>query len=527
MITLKNIQYIHPNGNLLFSNVNLALLAHDKAALIGNNGCGKSTLLQIIAGRLSPSAGSVAVSSKPFYVPQLAGQSGFATIAEALQVERKLEALRRILGGEASVDNFAALDDDWSIEERCMEALSEWGIYPSSLDAELEKLSGGEKMKLFLAGIKIHNPAVLLLDEPTNHLDAASRNLLYERIAATSAAMLIVSHDRTLLDLLSPVCELGPKGIDIYGGNYTFFREAKEAKNNAFADELHDKEKALRKAKSTEREVAERRGRQNSRQKDTGMPKILIGRRKSAAENTTAKLKEAHSAKVASLAREIDALRKDSPTDEAMKFGFQPPALHRGKTLIEASDLSFAWPGGELLWGGGVDFRISAGERVRIVGSNGSGKTTFIRILLGELEPVGGSVMRAEGMEYVYVDQDYSLVAPSLSIYDQAQAFNDSSLPEHEVKTRLNRFLFKSESWRQPCASLSGGEKMRLTLCCLSLRSSSPDLIILDEPTNNLDIRNMDMLASAVNEYKGAVIIVSHDLCFLERAEVFELGIEG
>ncbi|MDR2534144.1 MAG: ATP-binding cassette domain-containing protein [Tannerellaceae bacterium] len=527
MITLKNIEYIHPNGNLLFSGASLALLHRDKAALIGNNGSGKSTLLQIIAGRLPASSGSLSVAARPFYAPQLAGQTTFTTIAAALQVERKFQALREILAGNTSADNFAALDDDWNLEERCMEALSEWGVYPTSISSRFENLSGGEKMKIILAGIKIHNPAIALLDEPTNHLDAAGRNLLYERIEASRATMIIVSHDRALLEMLSPVCELGPKGIDIYGGNYTFFREQKEAKNNAFADELHDKEKALRKARATEREVSERRQRQSSRQKDTGMPTILVGRRKAAAENTTAKLKDAHAAKINALTHEVGALRKDSPSCEVMKFGFSPPAINRGKTLICASGVWLRGPNGSSLPNAPADFSISAGERVRIVGANGSGKTTFIRILLGELEPGGGSVTRTGGIVYAYVDQNYSLVDAGRGIYAQAQLFNDSALPEHEVKTRLNRFLFSPGSWQQPCALLSGGEKMRLTLCCLTLRSSSPDLLILDEPANNLDIRSMDMFAAAVNEYEGALIIVSHDLCFVERvkgAREFSIG---
>ncbi|MDR2498927.1 MAG: ATP-binding cassette domain-containing protein [Tannerellaceae bacterium] len=531
MITLRNIQYIHPNHDVLFADVNLSLISRQKAALTGNNGSGKSTLLRIAAGLLRPAAGAVESASPPFHIPQLAGQFNHISIAEALRIEHKLQAFLRILEGHASEDNFNILNDDWNIEERCMAALAEWGLHPPTLEYPLIQMSGGEKMKVFLAGISLHKPDIILLDEPTNHLDAAARSLLYEHIEASTSTWLIVSHDRRLLNLLNPICELSAKKLNIYGGNYTFYREQKASEAKAFANDLREKEKELRKARASEREMSERRQRQSSRadksRNKAGLPTILLNRRRDSAENTSARLKETHADKVDSIARELADLRKETPGPEAMKFGFKPPTVHCGKTLVEASELLFAYAEGLLLWPKPLSFRIAGGDRMRIAGPNGAGKSTLLRLILGELEPVAGKIMRADQIRTLCVDQDYSLLNGSISLYEQAQLCNESSLAEHEVKIRLARFLFGQGDWNKLCGELSGGEKMRLTLCCLTLGEASPDLIVLDEPTNNLDIQNMEILVSAINEYSGALVVVSHDHTFVEEiGAIVELSIE-
>jgi ATPase subunit of ABC transporter with duplicated ATPase domains len=152
-------------------------------------------------------------------------------------------------------------------------------------------------------------------------------------------------------------------------------------------------------------------------------------------------------------------------------------------------------------------------------GLNGSGKTTLVKIILGKLESQTGTVYRSDN-KVIYIDQDYSLIDNHLSVYEQAQQFNVSALQEHELKIRLNRFLFTKDDWDKSCSALSGGEKMRLILCCLTIRNQSPDIIILDEPTNNLDIQNIEILTAAINEYQGTLIVVSHDETFLEQIKI-------
>src|SRR5574343_1263283 len=198
MLILQNISYTHPNKDLLFSDINLTVNNHEKTALIGNNGAGKSTLLKIIAKELQPSNGQISVETEPFFVPQIFGQFNHLTIAEALKIDKKLNALKEILAGTTSEENFNLLNDDWTIENRCNDTLQHWQLTDLDLSQKMETLSGGQKTKVFLAGISIHQPELILLHKPSNHMDIASRQLLYDFVQNTKSTLITVSHDRKL-----------------------------------------------------------------------------------------------------------------------------------------------------------------------------------------------------------------------------------------------------------------------------------------------------------------------------------------
>lgn len=522
MLTLQNISYTHPNKDLLFSDINLTVNNYEKTALIGNNGVGKSTLLKIIAGELQPTNGQICVETEPYYVPQIFGQFNHLTIAQALRIEDKLNALTEILKGNTSEENFNLLNDDWTIEDRCTEALSYWQLNDLDLSQKMEALSGGQKTKVFLAGISIHQPELILLDEPSNHLDIASRQLLYDFVQNTKSTLIIVSHDRKLLNLLTSICELNKNGIKAYGGNYDFYKEQKQIENNALSQDIQSKEKALRKAKEKERETMERQQKLDSRgkgkQEKSGVARIMMNTLRNNAENSTSKLKSVHAEKIGGLSQDLQELRSSLPDIDKMKFGFDNSALHKGKVLFRATDINFGYDN-KPLWRNNLTFQITSGERIALKGKNGSGKTTLINLILGNLELQTGTIYRADNKS-VYIDQDYSLLDNTLKVYEQAQQFNSSALQEHEIKIRLTRFLFTKNDWDKPCIALSGGERMRLLLCCLTINSKSPDIIILDEPTNNLDIQNVEILTMAINEYRGTLIVVSHDETFLEQVNV-------
>ena len=522
MLTLQNISYTHQNKDLLFSDINLTVNNHEKTALIGNNGVGKSTLLKIIAGELQPTYGQIIVETEPYYVPQIFGQFNHLNIAQALLIEDKLNALKEILNGNTSEENFNLLNDDWTIEDRCKEALNYWQLDDLDLSQKMETLSGGQKTKVFLAGISIHQPELVLLDEPSNHLDVSGRQLLYDFIQATKGSLIVVSHDRKLLNLLDTVCELSKQGINVYGGNYDFYKEQKQIENNALNQDIQSKEKALRKAKEKERETIERQQKLDTRAQKglgkAGLPKIVSNTWKNSAERSTAKIASVHSEKIGGISQDLQELRSALPDIDKMKFGFGNSALHKGKILFTAKDINFAY-NTQPLWKDNLNFQITSGERIALKGQNGSGKTTLIKLILGDIEPQTGTIYRADN-KAVYIDQDYSLLDNKLKVYEQAQQFNGSSLQEHEIKIRLNRFLFTKDDWDKSCSALSGGERMRLLLCCLTINSKSPDIIIFDEPTNNLDIQNVEILTAAINEYQETLIVVSHDETFLEQINI-------
>lgn len=519
MLILQGVTYVHPNRDLLFADIDLLISKQGKIALTGNNGIGKSTLLKILAGELQASCGVVKTNSKPYYVPQLFGHFNDYSISRALQVEDKLKALNEILEGNVTDANLTLLDDDWAIEERCKEAFSHWKVDISDLTQKMGALSGGEKTKVFLAGIMIHRPEIVLLDEPSNHLDTFSRGILYDYIKSTKSTLVVVSHDRILLNRLNAVYELSKRGITVYGGNYDFYTAQKQVESDALIHELKSKEKALRKAKETEREALERQQKLDARgkkkQEKAGLPTISMNTLKNNAERSTSRVKGVHTEKVGAISQELSQLRNALPDMDRIKVDFDHSALHKGKVLIAARDINFGY-GDQLLWKQALNFEIVSGDRIAVKGLNGSGKTTLIKMILGKLEPIAGTIDRA-AVSSIYIDQDYSLIDNTLSVYEQAQLSDPGALQEHEIKIRLNRFLFTKEYWDKPCEALSGGEKMRLMLCALTISNQAPDLMILDEPTNNLDIRNTEILTAAINEYRGTLLVISHDEYFLEQ----------
>lgn len=522
MLTAHKITYIHPDRELLFEDISFSVEKHDKAALIGNNGVGKSTFLRLLAGQLLPSSGNIKSAGKPFYIPQHYGQYDQLNVAQALHIEEKLAALDDILKGNLSKRNQELLDGDWSIAERCREALSFWGLPNLSLDEKMYNLSGGEKTKVFLSGIKIHQPEITLMDEPTNHLDLTSRGLLYDYIKKSNMAFLVVSHDRQLLELLQPIFELRKNRITAYGGNYSFYKEQKEQEDNALVHRVEEKEKALKAAKKLERASIERKQRQDVRGKKKkqkeGVSRIVMKKLQNKAESSSAKLQDVHGEKISSISQELTQARKKLPEISKMKMNFESSSLHKGKVLVAAKDVNFSYSN-KPLWQDSLTFEVLSNERINIAGGNGSGKTTSVKLMLGDLEPTEGTVKRAD-FDYVFIDQDYSLIKNELSVYQQAESYNRDALQEHEIKIRLHRYLFDKEYWDKPCHMLSGGEKMRLMLCCLMISNRAPDVFVLDEPTNNLDIQNMEILTKAINEYRGTLIVISHDTYFLDEIKI-------
>lgn len=529
MLHLQSVSYVHPDRTLLFHDLELAIADHEKIALVGNNGSGKSTLLKIIAKEVQPSAGRVVLPSDAYLVPQLLGQLNACTVAEALRIDTKWNALTALLNGHTTEENFRLLNDDWTIEQRSYEALRHWGLEGIDLAQPMLSLSGGQQTKVLLAGIDIHQPQWVLLDEPSNHLDGEGRALLYDFIRHTNSGLIVASHDRILLSLLPTICELGSKGIAIYGGDYAFYVDQKKTESEALAQTIHSQEKALRKAKEKARETLERQQKLDTRgkgkQEQAGVARIMMNTLRNNAEKSTSKIKTAHEEKVNHLREQLQTLRGSTGGADSMLVNLGHPDVHAGKILFRANDIQFAY-NGRPVWRTALDLQINSGERITLKGANGTGKTTLIKTILGQLAPQSGTVYRAD-CTCIYIDQDYSLLDSRLSVYEQVQRFNTSALQEHEIKIRLTRFLFDKQDWDKPCGALSGGERMRLLLCCLTTAGQAIDLIVLDEPTNNLDLHNVQILAGALQAYRGTLVVVSHDEVFLEEVGVMrtiELG---
>jgi len=521
-VVVKSLIHFHPDKKLLFKDLDLTISKGEKAALVGNNGAGKSTLLQIIAGKLLPSAGQVTCQEKPWYIPQHLGQYNGLSVAQALQVDKKLAALGAILNGDSDPQHFTDLEDDWEIEERVKSALQYWGLRSLSTATLIRNLSGGQKTKVFLAGIAIHQPGIILMDEPSNHLDTTSRTQLYNLVMNSKATILVVSHDRALLNLLPETFELNKHGIRVYGGNFDFYREQKDEQVNALQNRLDEQSKTLKQSQQKAREMAEQRQKKEVRGKAAGktnsLPRIIAGGLKSKAEQSTAKVMDAHSEKVAGIIDNIQQIRAEIQQYQVLKIDIGASVLHRGKTLVDAGNIEFAYSGTSL-WAP-LTFQIRSGERIRIGGDNGTGKTTLLKIVTDTLKPTAGNIQR-QPFTYLYLDQDYTMINPQLSVYEQVQHYNSRGLQEHELKSLLIYSQFPREMFDRKCIDLSGGEKMKLSLCCLAVGNYAPDMLILDEPTNNLDVQSLEVLTAAVRDFNGTILLISHDQYFVD-----EIGID-
>lgn len=515
-IIAKNISYTHPDREILFDNISFSINDGQKISLIGNNGSGKSTILKIICGSLQKTKGELSISGDLYYVPQHFGQYDGMTISEALGIDKKINALNSIIEGDVSEENFSILNDDWNIEERAISALNIWDLGNIHLSQKMEFLSGGEKTKVFLSGIIIHSPDIIIMDEPSNHLDVRSRQQLYDFIKNSNKTMIVVSHDRTLLNLLDSTYELTKNDIKVYGGNYEFYKEKKNETLNALQMHLDEKEKELRKARKLEKELLEKKQKRDTRGKNQklkeGTLPALMNKLKSKAEESSAKLKDTHSQKITSISDDLINIRKKMDDTKSLKLDIENAKLHNGKELIIAKEINFGY-NDKLLWENNLSFLINSGERVLISGANGSGKTTLLKLMLGKLAPKVGNLTKTD-FKYVYIDQEYSIINDEMSVLNQVYSYNKRNLEEHEIKTLLHRFLFPLEVWDKPCHQLSGGEKMRLLFCCLIAENNAPDIFVLDEPTNNLDIKSIEIITDVLKTYKGTIIMISHDKYF-------------
>jgi ATPase subunit of ABC transporter with duplicated ATPase domains len=495
-------------------------LGREKTGLVGANGCGKTTLARILTGDLTPTTGQVHRHGSVAFLPQDFTPLGTQTVAQVLGVADKLAALARLTEGSGSVDDLALLDDDWGIESRVAAVLDRFGLSHLGLDRCVETLSGGETTRVVLAGLLLARTDLLVLDEPTNNLDRTSREALYAAVADWPAGLLVISHDRELLDLMDRIVDLTGGTPRVYGGNYTFYAEQHTVEEEAARQDLAEAAKTLRKVRREAQAARENQARRNSRGKKdrekVGMPPILLGAMRNTAEATTARLKTTLDEKVTAARSTLDEARDRVDSRALLDITLTPVDLPAGKIVLDLQGVSFAYGDVRLLTD--LDLRIVGPERVALVGRNGSGKTTLLRVIQGELQPAAGTA--TIGVERVgFLDQRAELLRPEWSVLENFRAGNPE-LSETVCRLTLARFLFRTDDVHRLAGTLSGGERLRAALACVLTGVKPPQLLILDEPTNHLDLESLANLEAALRLYTGALLIVSHDRRFLEAVGV-------
>lgn len=495
-------------------------LNQGKIGLVGSNGVGKTTLIRLLVGQLQPNEGSIFINGTIGYLPQDLS-AWYGSIAAVLGVEQKLQALEAIIAGHGGLHDFDIVGGDWDMQERILKVMNQVNLGYLSITRNFATLSGGEKTRVLFARLLINNPDFLVLDEPTNNMDTDSRTALYSAINAFDGGVLVVSHDRQLLNYMDHIAELSTLGLKLYGGNYDFYKEQKQVEQGALEADILDAQKHIKKTRRVVQESKEKYDQRvsmgNKARCEGGQAKTLLDYHKGRAEVTKSKLESRTDKQLSKAQEKLNAAKSKIEQKDFLSFNLDSTRVPKGKIVIDLQHITFAYSGCDQLI---KDFNLTivGPQRVAILGSNGSGKSTLLKLVMRQLEPLNGFI--TVGVEHMaYLDQNLSILWHDQTIVENFKRLNNN-VSESDCRTRLATFLFSQETVDKPVNCLSGGEKMRAAMACIFMGDNPPQLVILDEPTNNMDLESINALESALGKYQGALLVVSHDKQFLENIDV-------
>lgn len=503
-------------GKSVLNNVNFLINEGEKAAVIGINGAGKTTLFKIITGEYEADNGEVIFQkgSTYGYLSQVIDVSSHRSIyeemldakKEIIEMEKKIRQLEKdisTLSGEAlesAMESYSRLTDrfekanGYAWKSEITGVLKGLGFDESQFATPIHTLSGGQKTRVALSRILLMHPDLILLDEPTNHLDMESIRWLETFLSNYRGAVLIVSHDRYFLDkVVDKVIEIERGTSQVFNGNYSAYAEKKKAQRDAQMklymnqqQEIHHQEEVIAKLKSFNREKSIKRAESREKMLD-----------------------------------KMDVLEKPTEVRSDMRIRLEP-RITSGNDVLTVEHLSKAFPGQTLFQD--LNFEIKRGERVAIIGNNGTGKTTILKILNEVIRPDAGSFTLGSRVQIGYYDQEHQVLHMEKTIF---QEISDAYpyLTNTEIRNVLAAFLFTNDDVFQPIHTLSGGERGRISLAKLML--SNANFLILDEPTNHLDIVSKEILENALKDYTGTVLYVSHDRYFINQTATRILELTG
>ena len=508
-VSVSDLHFAWPDGTPVFAGLSFAVDA-GRVGIVGRNGSGKSTLLRLLSGQLRPDRGSIRRAGSLGYLRQDLPLRVDARVDELLGIADVRRALVAVEAGDVSEPVLETIGDAWDIEDRAHALLERLGL-ECGLDQRIGELSGGEAVLLGLVAELLHEPDVLLLDEPTNNLDRSGRARLVEAVRSFRGALVVVSHDEQLLEHVDQVGDLRDGEIDWYGGNFAAYREALALEQEAAERAVRVAEADVRRQR---RELAaahiklDRRRRYGQKMWDTKRePKIVMGARKREAEVSAGKHRIMHEERLASARERLtgaeDGVRDDAP----IRIDLPGTELPEGRVVLRLEDV-------ELRNGVRGSLEVRGPERMAVVGPNGSGKSTLLHTIAGQLAPTAGVCdLRVPAR---LLPQRIDIVDNDLSVVENVARFAPAS-DENRRRARLARFHFRGRAADQQASTLSGGERFRAAMAALLLAEPAPQLLMLDEPSNNLDLASIDQLVSALENYRGALLVASHDQAFLRR----------
>ena len=566
-ITLDHISYAHPSEPPLFVNLS-AVFSAPLTGLIGDNGCGKTTLMRLILGDLTPDSGSLAVPERMAYLPQDLGLDREQTLAELCGISEILWALQAVESGEYSPELYDTIGDNWDVEERTLADLATYGFTPATVvdrdnpeavralfARSMRSFSGGEAVIAALASLMVSDPEFILLDEPTNNLDSAAKAQLFAALEALPCPALIISHDRDLLERVNVIAELhadrqGLAHLRLFEGNYSTYRQALDTEQQAAQRRVTEAKNRVRSAHREWVQAQEIISKNMAQVWKDDQPDTILDLAKDASRQAAAKLRGLRVGKQEQAREAYQKAQDEVRVQEKIYAELSQQPLPAGRKVLELSrvdarqvsretfttkqptkvdSLHFSPAEADSESNQGTPAErpehliLSGPEHLRITGANGSGKTTLLNAIAhaGEADyrsPVQPAYRVGYCLEGAYIPQRITL-DPQLTLLQSVQRANPGVSEQH-LRDQLARLLFRRESVHHKTGELSGGERFRAAVAQVLLADPVPQLLMLDEPTNNLDISSVDWLVQALEAYTGALIVVSHDEDFCRRIRI-------
>ncbi|MGP3283123.1 ABC-F family ATP-binding cassette domain-containing protein [Serratia bockelmannii] len=499
------------DGETLFGPLDLAF-DRQRCGLVGRNGVGKTQLLRLIAGLDRPGNGHVESHAAVAYVAQQPEIAADTTLAQLLGYGEVFAALARLEQGRPLADDIDRLEGRWDLNDRLQNAFAAAGLPAFDPLRSASSLSGGERMRAALCGALIGEGDFLLLDEPTNHLDSVGRAWLYQQLDQWRGGLLIASHDRQLLARMARIVELTPGALRSYGGNYDDYRRQRDTEQQAArADLEHAREerRRTRARQQKEHDMSQRRSAQTLRVVDTlNIASFERVAYKSAAKESLGTLRKQHQDQRDSLDAAVREAYQRVEEEQPVLLALPGSEVSANKQVLVLEQLQLPFVSAPPL-----DLRIDGPMRVALTGPNGCGKSTLLKSVLGQLTALSGHCHCP--LPTAYLDQTLSQLDPNLSVMEHL-GLQDSPLAEGALRTRLAQLQLGADRIALPLGSLSGGERLKAALACALWRQQPAQLLLLDEPTNHLDLASSLAIETALADFPGAMLVVSHDEDFLQ-----------
>lgn len=503
LYTFSPCSYSLANGEVLYPNVQLTLDS-GLSALIGRNGAGKS----LLAGQLAqqqPAECYLLPQLPPAHWPQL-------SLAQLLGITGKLLALQQLAAGQGDTETLNIIDGHWQLADDLRRELQQLRAVPD-IWQPCSNLSGGQLNHLRLWWAFYQQKPLLMLDEPSNHLDAQGRGWLSRQLAAFLArpktAVLLISHDRELLQQASVIYELSGSGLSRYGGNYAFYQQQHQLQQTALQQQRQQAERNLAQQQRRAQTAAERaakRQQQGEKQRGSQAP-ILLDYQKNRAQAAVSARRTQEQQQLKQAQQQLQQLKAQQEVIKPQQFYLQAPAVSGSKLLVNAIALQLAHGNNPPL-----SFTWRSKQRVQLQGRNGSGKSTLLKTLAGLTAPAAGQLQL--NCEVQYLDQHFSLLNSAQSALANLRRYCPL-LSETAARTLLASAGFRADKALKPASVLSGGERMKLAMLMVSQHNDS--LLLLDEPDNHLDLAAKQLLAAALYQYPAGFVVVSHDTYFIDQ----------